>query len=163
MPYKDVIARKEYAASWQQKNKKRNKRRLAKLYASNPKKYKKRAASWRVINRERMLSKIRTYRQNNYPKVMLIAARYRAKKQNVPFSLTVEDILIPSCCPVLGIPFVRGNASWAPGSPSLDRLIPKLGYVRGNVRVISWRANNLKKDATAEELERIAAYIRGEI
>ena len=45
-------------------------------------------------------------------------------------------------------------------SPSVDRIRGELGYVRGNICVISWRANKLKADATAEELEAIAAYIR---
>lgn len=44
--------------------------------------------------------------------------------------------------------------------PSLDRLDSTRGYVRGNVAVISWRANKLKNSARVEELERIAAWMR---
>ena len=44
-------------------------------------------------------------------------------------------------------------------TPSLDRINPKLGYVKGNVQVISWRANNIKRDATAEELRLVADFV----
>lgn len=37
-----------------------------------------------------------------------------------------------------------------------------MGYVPGNVAVISWRANNLKRDASADELLRIAAWMKEE-
>lgn len=47
-----------------------------------------------------------------------------------------------------------------PNSPSIDRIIPRLGYVKGNVAILCWRCNNLKRDATAEELEKIAAWMR---
>lgn len=59
------------------------------------------------------------------------------------------------------MPLRRHNGTGpAPDSPSLDRVIPELGYVPGNVIVISWRANNLKRDATIEELEAVIAYMR---
>lgn len=45
--------------------------------------------------------------------------------------------------------------------PTIDRIIPALGYVPGNIVVISHRANRMKSDGTAEEHERIAAWLRG--
>lgn len=69
--------------------------------------------------------------------------------------------MVPPCCPVLGIPLVRRKGRGvADHSPTLDRLIPAKGYVRGNVMVISMRANRIKSDATLEELERVAAWLR---
>jgi len=38
-------------------------------------------------------------------------------------------------------------------SPSLDKLIPELGYVKGNITVMSVRANRIKNDATRQEIE----------
>lgn len=38
-------------------------------------------------------------------------------------------------------------------SPSIDKVIPELGYVRGNVWVISNKANRIKNNATLEELK----------
>lgn len=86
-------------------------------------------------------------------------ARYRAKRDGLPFDLRTGDISVPSLCPVLGIPLVPCRGRPGPQSPSLDRVIPDLGYVRGNVTVISMRANALKNNATPEELRAIAAYV----
>ena len=88
------------------------------------------------------------------------AAKARAQKFGLPFNLNVEDVAIPDFCPVLGIPLEFGlTKGFKARSPSLDRLIPELGYVRGNVRVISLRANTIKRDATAEELIKVANYV----
>lgn len=94
---------------------------------------------------------------------MVYRAEKRAKERCLPFNLTVNDILIHEFCPVLGIPMAVGRENrWMKNtSPTLDRIIGELGYVKGNVRVISWRANKIKNDATLEELERIVSYIRG--
>jgi hypothetical protein len=73
----------------------------------------------------------------------------------VPFSITMQAIVIPPVCPVLGIPIVLGEQR-SGNSPSLDRITPKLGYVPGNVRVISDKANRLKGDRTLSELQQKA-------
>lgn len=85
-------------------------------------------------------------------------ARRRAKQLLVPFGIRVEDIFVPEICPVLGIALKvhEGKGSWA-NSPSLDRIFPDKGYVKGNVRVISHRANTLKSDASIEELRLVLA------
>jgi hypothetical protein len=90
---------------------------------------------------------------------MWLHARKRAKKFDVPFSLSLEDIVIPDVCPVFGIPLVShhgGISQRGDDSPTLDRVIPKLGYTPSNVWVISHRANRLKSDATLDELRSIA-------
>lgn len=46
-----------------------------------------------------------------------------------------------------------------PTTPSLDRIVPERGYVRGNVEVISWEANRLKNSATLEQLEALVDYL----
>lgn len=46
------------------------------------------------------------------------------------------------------------------GSPSLDRVDNTRGYVPGNVLVISWKANQIKSNATLAELESIVAWLR---
>lgn len=78
------------------------------------------------------------------------------------FNLTVDDIAIPAFCPALGIPLFKATGAKAqgPNSPTLDRIVPELGYVRGNVRVISARANQIKSNATPEELLRVACYFK---
>ena len=80
---------------------------------------------------------------------MLTHAKHRAKKNNIPFDLNLEDIIIPEYCPLLGIKLEFGGKDAA---PSLDRLLPHLGYVRGNILVISKRANTIKNNASIDEL-----------
>lgn len=98
--------------------------------------------------------------------LMLRAARQRAKLKSIPFELTIEDLpsAIPETCPVLGIPICSnvGGRKTTPNSPSIDRVIPALGYVKGNVRIISHRANQIKSDATTEELSLVIEYMRRE-
>lgn len=93
---------------------------------------------------------------------MLAQARYRAKKLGVPFNLTADDIVVPKLCPALGIPLRRniGTSGYHPNSPSVDRTVPELGYTKGNIVVISNRANTLKRDATAHELGLIAEWLK---
>ncbi len=91
---------------------------------------------------------------------MLARAKRRAKEQGVEFSLTLADVSIPAVCPVFGLPLKRGTWGKEDGSPSLDRLIPTLGYVKGNVTVISDKANRIKNAGTAAEHERVAAWMR---
>jgi hypothetical protein len=86
---------------------------------------------------------------------MLSSARQRAKAQGVPFSLTEADIDLPMFCPILGT-LLRVNEGLAgPDSPSLDKIDPALGYVPGNVVVVSQEANRLKDRMTPDEMIRI--------
>jgi hypothetical protein len=97
-----------------------------------------------------------------HTKRILSRVKCRAKKFGLPFDLGEEDIVIPEFCPVLGLTLQRstGRGNWKDSSPSLDRIVPKLGYVKGNVRIISARANLLKSNATIEELEKVLADLR---
>lgn len=80
---------------------------------------------------------------------MLRDAKKRARKKNIPFTIDVSHVVIPEFCPVFGMKLVKGAGA---ASPSLDRIRPELGYVPGNVWVISYRANTIKSDATLQEL-----------
>lgn len=62
-------------------------------------------------------------------------------------------------CPLLGHPFAEANSGTA-FVPSLDRINPKLGYIKGNVWIVGRRANMIKNDGTAEEHEQIARAMR---
>lgn len=95
-------------------------------------------------------------------KQMIQAAKARAKKAGVPFDLTEGDLIVPTYCPVFGVKLERALGSRGPGpnSPSLDRIVPSLGYVPSNVVVISNRANRAKSDLTADEVEALAEFIR---
>jgi hypothetical protein len=80
-------------------------------------------------------------------------AKKRAKKKGLPFDIELDDIIIPDICPLLGIRLAKAEGGApAPHSPSLDRIIPELGYVRGNIQVLSYLANSMKQNATTEQL-----------
>ena len=111
----------------------------------------------REANIERYRASERTRnKKENRPRYLLQRAALRAKKIGVPFNLKIEDIQIPTICPVLGIKLDQGpRSTWS----TLDRLSPARGYVRGNVYVISFRANSIKSDATISELVAIVSYM----
>jgi|SRR5579859_1436557 len=83
------------------------------------------------------------------------SAKKRAAKKKIRFTIALKDIIIPKICPLLGIPLSLGTRLRHRNSPSLDRIKPELGYTKGNIQVISWRANQIKNDSTLTELETI--------
>ena len=92
-------------------------------------------------------------------------ARYRAAKANPPIPHTVDAAYVKSIltdkCPIFGTPFVfRGNKKMVPESPSLDRLDPKLGYVPGNITVISVKANLIKSAYGSEEILKVGEWLK---
>ena len=92
---------------------------------------------------------------------MLNRAKSRAIKDSLPFNLTIDDFTIPDLCPVLGIPLSFHNKQGgSPYSPSLDKIVPSLGYTKGNVVVISKRANSIKSDASFDEIQKVAAWVK---
>lgn len=100
---------------------------------------------------------------------LLMRIKSKCKKEGIEFNLTIDDIVIPERCPVLGRPLAfgvsrsqsyekRGMAPPTDDSPSVDRIDPDGGYVRGNIIVVSWRANRIKGNATVDELRDIANF-----
>ena len=109
---------------------------------------------------------IQAYVELSPEKKLWYGVRTRVNQRDVFFDLKIEDIVIPKTCPALGIPIepivgkgrIDFGKNW--NSPTIDRVDPTRGYVPDNIRVISYRANFLKNEATADELEAIARYIR---
>lgn len=91
-------------------------------------------------------------------------ARYRARKKSLPFNIEPSDIVIPELCPIFGRPLaVSSTGKPDDWSPSLDRIIPEMGYTKGNVVVVSNRVNKIKSNATIEELKTIAEFYQQNI
>ena len=90
---------------------------------------------------------------------LITCAKGRALREKVPFAIQKEDMLIPDVCPALGIPIERGKGKMHGSSPTLDKIIPELGYVRGNIAIISLKANRMKSNGTAAEHRLIADWI----
>ena len=99
-------------------------------------------------------------------KIYFKNARSRATRDNVPFNLILQDLIDIATdeCPVFNTPFVWGGAKMGkgktrPDTPTLDRILPELGYVKGNVAFLSYRANRIKDNGTMQEHYDIADWI----
>ena len=126
-----------------------------KYYQDNKEKYIK----YRQDNREKRIEYRKKYRQDNKEKLIVRRAKTRANKNSVPFDIDEDYIkkIWPkhNICPIFKIKLEQGNLD---KTPSLDRIIPKLGYVKGNVQIMSHKANRIKNNATFEELVIIGKY-----
>lgn len=167
---------REISFETQQKRKKYEKKR----YYDNYEKMQEKNKNYRKNNPEKIKSYYserphyksdiqKKYRLNNQEKLLLSYAKRRAKRRNINFDITIEDIKIPQVCPILGIELrlnqsseFGGKGRVSPNSPSLDRINPSLGYIKNNVRVISHRANQLKNNASIEELEKVLEDLKNE-
>lgn len=84
-------------------------------------------------------------------------AKSRATKKGLEFNLEISDIIIPEVCPVFGIPFDKTSKDY---TYSIDRIDPNKGYVKGNVAIISNKANRIKSDASLEEILQVVDYVK---
>jgi hypothetical protein len=84
--------------------------------------------------------------------------RARCKTGSIPFDLTVEHVL-SLYEEQKGLCFYTDAViRVAPGhnlraALSIDRIVPGLGYVQGNVILCTYRANAIKQDQTLDELK----------
>lgn len=95
------------------------------------------------------LAKQKQWKIENQEKYLLSSAKSRAKKNGTTFDISADDIHIPKFCPYLGIE-LKPFSEWS--SPSLDKIDPSLGYVKGNIQVISLLANTMKSSASIDQL-----------
>lgn len=92
---------------------------------------------------------------------LVARAKIRARKAGIPFALIGSDIAIPTHCPVLGVKLSHSRADGWQTFPSLDRIVPELGYVKNNVIVVSMLANTIKNCATPDQIQAVANFYRG--
>lgn len=120
---------------------------------------------WRHANPEKARAACRSWKANNPGKYLISRTKASAERRGIPFSLTVEDLgELPGRCPVLGLELKYGVAGYGhkdPALASIDRVDNRAGYTRGNVVIVSLRANMLKRDATPEELRLLADFYGG--
>lgn len=112
--------------------------------------------------RSELLSKRNvTHNQSGTPEYWLYHwAKARAKEQKLPFNIEIKDIRIPKICPILKIQIHKSESGTIErNSPTLDKIIVKKGYTKGNIRVISNRANLIKSNGNLEEFKKILKYM----
>lgn len=88
----------------------------------------------------------------------IVTKRAEAKKVGLDFNITKEDLIVPERCPYLDIPLILSGPV-CDNLISLDRIDSTKGYVKGNVQVISMKANTMKSNASIEELKLFAKNI----
>jgi len=139
--------RKEYLRAWYQKHK------------DDPD-FKAKTAKYRQKHRLRYNKQKRLWKQNNPQKNIWSNAKYRAKRVGLKFNIEISDIIIPKRCPYLGVILtsekLKGHLDT---HMSLDRIDSTKGYIKGNVEVISYKANMMKQDATWKQLITFAQNI----
>lgn len=89
------------------------------------------------------------------------SAKVRAKKRGLEFDLKLSDLGEPTHCAATGIEFDM-TKSFRNGNifvPSLDRMDPSLGYVKGNVRVVCHGYNLAKHTGTDSDVVKLARAI----
>jgi hypothetical protein len=122
--------------------------RSQRRYRNNPQKHYE-------LTRKRLIERLQ-----NQPLIQsLYNAKSRAKKNGIPFNIKYKDLPPhPTHCPILNIPLIYRGKRCA-GSASIDRIIPMFGYVKGNIAIISNRANTLKNNATIQEIKLLLTWM----
>lgn len=116
-----------------------------------------------IYHGERWLKPETFWKQNFFRMHSLL--KRRARKKDLRYNLSKDYLLeifpLDSLCPVFGIKMEFGGDKRL--SPSLDRFVPSLGYIKGNVAWISGKANSMKSDATFEELSLLLKWMKSRI
>lgn len=117
-------------------------------------------ANYREANKNLLTAKLNTaYRRSQDS---FIQARRRAKAKGLAFDIDHATVLAlfesQEYCPLLGVKLNVDGGLYH--SPSLDRIVPKLGYVPGNIQVISFKANSSKQDLSLEQYQRLVEFYR---
>jgi len=139
-------------------------------HASRCKKCGEEASSlWYEENKASMEAKMRKNRKSNWPHRAVRQCKRRAARKNIPFDLDESDLYdpntgeLPTHCPIFQSVVLDYDAgpnrrNWA----SVDRIVPELGYVKGNICIISNGANMWKSNGSSpEERLRIIQIITG--
>lgn len=124
---------------------------------------------WANNNPEKTRAASRRWRRNRWTVKALKSCRSRAAKKGVPFDMTKDDLLdkhtgkLPELCPIF--PHIKIDYEAGPDRrcwPSVDRIVPELGYITGNVWVISNGANMWKTNGSnPAERRRITQIMTG--
>lgn len=130
MPYKDKEVAKEYHRQY-------NRAYMKKSRLENPEKFLARDKKWRVDNRLQTL---------------IFSTRRTAKLKGIEHSITVDDLVHSDICPLTGVMIDWGCSGRHLLNPSVDRIDPTKGYIKGNVEIMSCLGNSMKNNASPEQL-----------
>ena len=119
---------------------------------------------WRNKKRDHIRQYHHKYAVEHPEKILLLSAQNRSKKKGTPCTIEETDINIPKLCPVFKEPLEKefrpsGKKGASPYAASLDRIDNSKGYIKGNIQVISNKANTMKGNATPEELLQFSFWV----
>lgn len=123
----------------------------------------------RIEKKDDLLEYSRKYqatRRNNFEyrlQMLLNASKQRATIKNREHTITLQDIKdkypVDGKCPVFGTPLQFNSSGFRDSSPSIDRIDSNKGYTKENIQIISWKANQIKRNASLEELILLVNYL----
>jgi len=156
---------REYNRRWRQKDPKRWQRHLAQVKQWRKENRAKwlethRATRSRPEYKEREKKRAIEARRNNPLKYVAQGLQQRARKLGLECNVNTQYLksIWTDQCPILNVPLFAGvKRGTIPelNLASVDRLDNTKGYIKGNVHFISYRVNNIKSDASFEEIERL--------
>ena len=146
-------------------------------YEKNKEKIKEYDRKWKKENRNiayqkeyniKNVEKIKQRDRKNYIKNQKIqlfrSAKRRSIEHNLPFDIDLNYIEtvwpIDNICPIRKVKLIVGTNQSRNDSPSIDRIIPHLGYIKNNIVIMSYLANKTKADASIKELKKIKKNIK---
>lgn len=159
---------------WKSKNTASKARHPEHMLALARASYKKHREKRVVYMRERYLRRRDEFREKaqkgfqesrlNTPwRTLITSAKGRAKEKGLDFDLTEDwaKALWTGKCAVSGLDFVLGTRGSGPHiwSPTIDRIVPKLGYIQSNCRFILQAVNAMKGALTDEDMLKVARAI----
>jgi len=90
-------------------------------------------------------------------------AKRRSKKKHLPYNLSTNYLqsIFPKdfICPILKYKMIVNKKQVGKLSPTLDRINPRLGYVKGNVEFVCMLANHMMSNANGNDLKRFSKWI----
>jgi hypothetical protein len=146
---------KEYYAAYYKANKEKIDAKRDLWNENNKERVKERNTAYR----ERTKAEAKAWRDDNKDKLYFLSIKARAAKKGLEFNLEESDVTTVKSCPVFGVALVRSSKIHSWNSPSVDRIDNTKGYVKGNIQVMSYLANSMKRDATDEQLIIFAEWI----
>ena len=116
---------------------------------NNPEKYK--AQKKRARERRKEKESTKSIEESRVQK-LFHGIKKRCRENGICCDIkTYKEIEIPTHCPYLNIELAY-DGSRGKNAASIDKIIPELGYTKGNIQIISMLANQMKSNATVEEL-----------
>jgi hypothetical protein len=158
MPNTDKAKNLAWRNAYYQKNKEHIKREVKKRSQANPSPSRTRAKEWAKKNPERKkaASKASYHKKREDPITrMLKGAKSRAYADKREFNIDASDLILPNRCPYLGIEFEQRDSNGKlilQTCYSIDRIDSSKGYIKGNVQILSVKANRMKSDATISDM-----------